>query len=80
MGHSACTHLQCLLSTAKILLAYCLYGLYSNMVPVHTAKYLLPLWAIRPVKSLSACRENLYCYSFYEPYRFYKATVIVKYS
>jgi len=30
------------------------YGLYSRVIP------LLPLWAVRPVQSLSACRVELY--------------------
>ena len=36
--------------------------LYSRATP------LLPLWAVRPVQSLSACTVELYLYSPYWPY------------
>jgi len=48
--------------------------LYSRAVP------LLPLLAIRPVQSLSACTVELYLYSPYWPYGLYRATVPVQYS
>ena len=48
--------------------------LYSTLIP------LLPLWAVRPVQSLSACRVELYLYSPYGPYGFYRASVTVQYS
>ena len=35
--------------------------LYSRDIP------LLPLWAVRPVQSLSACTVELYLYSTYGP-------------
>ena len=48
--------------------------LYSRAIP------LLPLWALRPVQSLSACRVELYLYSPYGPYGLYRASVPVQYS
>jgi hypothetical protein len=42
--------------------------------------HLLPLLAIRPVQSLSACTVQLYLYSPYVPYGLYKASVPVQYS
>ena len=44
--------------------------LYSRAIP------LLPLWAVRPVQSLSACTVELYLYS----YVLYRASVPVQYS
>ena len=41
---------------------------------------LLPLWAVRPVQSLSACTEELYLYSPYGTYGLYRASVPVQYS
>jgi len=38
---------------------------------------LLPLWAVRPVQSLSACTVELYLYS-YGPYGLYRASVRVQ--
>ena len=43
--------------------------LYSTAIP------LLPLWAVRPVQSLSACTLQLYLYSPYRPYSLYRASV-----
>ena len=48
--------------------------LYSTAIP------LLPLWAVRPVQSLSACTIQLYLYSPYRPYGLYRASVPVEYS
>ena len=48
--------------------------LYSTAIP------LLPLWAVRPVQSLSACTVELYLYSPYGPYSLYRASVPVQYS
>ena len=48
--------------------------LYSRAIP------LLPLWAVRPVQSLSACTVDLYIYSPYGPYSLYSAPVPVQYS
>ena len=48
--------------------------LYSIAIP------LLPLWAVRPVQSLSACTVQLYLYSPYRPYGLYRASVPVQYS
>ena len=45
-----------------------------------TAMPLLPLWAERPVQSLSACTVYLYLYSPYGPYGLYRASVPVQYS
>jgi hypothetical protein len=36
---------------------------------------LLPLWAVRPVQSLSACTVELYLYPPYRPYGLYRASV-----
>jgi hypothetical protein len=47
-------------------------GLYSRAIP------LLPLWAIRPLQSLSACTVELYLYSPYGPYGLYRASVLVQ--
>ena len=41
---------------------------------------LLPLWALRPIQSLSACTVQLYLYSPYGPYGLYRASVPVQYS
>jgi len=41
---------------------------------------LFPLWAVRPVQSLSACTVELYLYSPYGPYVLCRASVPVQYS
>ena len=41
---------------------------------------LLPLLAVQPVQSLSACTVELYLYSPYRPYGLYRASVPVQYS
>ena len=46
--------------------------LYSTAIP------LLPLWAVQPVQSLSACTVQLYLYSPYGPYSLYRASVPVQ--
>ena len=46
--------------------------LYSTAIP------LFPLWAVRPVQSLSACTVELYLYSPYGPYGLYRASVSVQ--
>src|SRR5215475_14137 len=46
--------------------------LYSRAIP------LLPLWAVRPVQSLSACTVELYLYSPYGPYGLYRASLPVE--
>ena len=48
--------------------------LYSTAIP------LLPLWAVRPVQSLSACTVELYLYSPYGRYGLYRSSVPVQYS
>ena len=48
--------------------------LYSTAIP------LLPLWAIQPVQSLSACTVELYFYSPYRPYGLYRASVPLQYN
>jgi hypothetical protein len=69
MGRKACTEPQCLYKGALYLTVelylyspYGPHGLYRASVPVQecTLPYsraipLLPLWAVRPVQSLSAC-------------------------
>ena len=42
------------------------------------AKPLLPLWAVLPVQSLSACTVQLNLYSHYGPYGLYRASVHVQ--
>jgi hypothetical protein len=46
--------------------------LYNRAIP------LLPLWAVRPVQSLSACTVELHLYSPYGPYGLYRASVPVQ--
>ena len=46
----------------------------SRAIPI------FPLWALRPVQSLSACTVLLYLYSPYGPYGLYRASVSVQYS
>jgi hypothetical protein len=46
--------------------------LYSRAIP------LLPLLAVRPVQSLSACTVQLYLYSPYGPYGLYRTSVPVQ--
>jgi len=46
--------------------------LYSTAIP------LIPLWAVRPVESLSAYTVRLYLYSPYGPYGLYRASVPVE--
>jgi len=46
--------------------------LYSTAIP------LLPLWAVFPVQSLSACTVELYLYSPYWPYGLFRASVPVQ--
>jgi hypothetical protein len=48
--------------------------LYSRAIP------LLPLWAVQPVQTLSACTVELHLYSPYGPYGLYRASVPVQYS
>jgi len=48
--------------------------LYNTAIP------LIPLWAIQPVQSLSACTVQLYLYSPYGLYGLYRASVPVQYS
>ena len=69
MGRTACTQPQCLYKGALYLTVelylyspYVPYGLYRASVPVQgcivpysRAIPLLPLWAVRPVQSLSVC-------------------------
>jgi len=43
-----------------------------------TAILLLPLWAVRPVQSLSACTVELNLYSPHVPYGLYRASVPVQ--
>ena len=48
--------------------------LYSTVIP------LFPLWAVRPVQTLSACTVQLYLYSPYGPYGLCRSSVTVQYS
>jgi len=47
---------------------------------ISTAISLLPLWAVRPVQSVSTCTVELYLYSPYGPYGLYRVSVPVQYS
>jgi hypothetical protein len=81
MGRTACTEPQCLYNGALYLTVelylyfpYGPYVLYRASVPVQgcTLPYsraipLLPLWAVRPVQSLSACRRVHF--TFYQKLR-----------
>jgi len=46
--------------------------LYSTIIPP------LPLWAVRPVETLSACKVQLYLYSPCGPYGLYRPSVPVQ--
>jgi len=46
--------------------------LYSTAIP------LLPLWAVQPLQSLSACTVELFLYSAYGPYGLYRTSVPVQ--
>jgi len=48
--------------------------LYSTTIP------LLPLCAVQPVQTLSACTVHLYLYSPYRPYRLHRPSMPVEYS
>jgi len=48
--------------------------LYSTTIP------LLPLCAVQPLQTLSACTVHLYLYSPYRPYSLYRPSVPVEYS
>jgi len=79
IGRTTCTKPQCLYSraytsTPPIGRTACTEPqcLYSTAIP------LLPLLAVRPAQSLSACTEELYLYSPYWPYGLYRASVPVK--
>ena len=81
MGRTACTEPQCLYKRALYLYRW---SWKSRAIP------LLPLWAVRPLQSLSACtrvhvtftfgheRVELYLYSPYGPYGLYRASVPVQ--
>jgi len=81
MGRTACTEPQCLYKGELYLY---LWSLKSRAI------LLLPLWAVWPVQSLSACtrvhftftvgheRVELYFYSPYGPYGLYRASVPVQ--
>jgi len=78
MGRTACTEPQCLYKGALYLY---LCSWKSKAIP------LLPLWAVRPVQSLSSCtrvhftftfaheRVKLYLFSPYGPYGLYKGAL-----
>jgi len=48
--------------------------LYSTAIP------LLPLWAVRPVQTLSSCTVQLELYFPYGPYGLYRDSVPVQYG
>ena len=74
MGHTACTEPQCLYNGALYLYLYLYspygpYGLYRASVLVQRCTLplpipLLPLWAIRPVQSLSACTTVHFTFTY----------------
>ena len=80
MDRTACTEPQCLYSKAIPLFPpYGPYGLYRASVPVqYSYTSTPPLWALRPVQSLSACTVQLYLYPPYGPYGVYRASVRVQ--
>ena len=49
-------------------------------MPVQYSYTSTPLWAVRPVQSLSACTVQLYLYSPYGPYGLYRVSVPAQYS
>jgi len=71
---TACTEPQCLYKAALYLYLYLYspyrpYGLYRASVPVQTCTLplpipLLPLWAVRPVQSLSACTRLHFTFTY----------------
>jgi len=74
MDLTACTEPQCLYKGALYLYLYLYspygtYGLYRALVPVQRCTLtlpipLLPLWAVRPVQSLSACTTVHFTFSY----------------
>ena len=74
VGRTACTEPQCLYNGALYLYLYLYspygpYGLYRASVPVqrcivHLPIPLLPLWALRPVQSLSACTTVHFTFTY----------------
>jgi hypothetical protein len=52
--------------------------MYRVSVPVQESYTSTPLWAIRPLQSLSACTVELCLYSPYGPYGLYRASVHVQ--
>jgi len=75
MGRTACTEPQCLYKGARQLYLYLYspygpYGLYRASVPVQGCTSplpvpLLPLWAVRPEQSLSACARVHFTFFFF---------------
>jgi len=87
MDRTACTEPQCLYNGALYHYLLVPWSRKSRVIP------LLPLWAVWPVQSLSACttvhftftfycrgqeRVELYLYSPYGPYGLYRASVPVQ--
>ena len=76
MGRTVCTEPQCLYKGALYLYLYLYsrygpYGLYRASVPIQGCTLtlpipLLPLWAVRPVQSLSVCTRVHFTFTFYE--------------
>ena len=74
MGRTVCTEPQCLYNGALYLYLYLYspygpYGLYRASVPVQRCTLplpipLLPLWAARPVQSLSVCTMVHFTFTF----------------
>jgi len=74
MGRTACTEPQCLYNGALYLYLYLYspygpYGLYRASVPIQVCTLtlpipLLPLWAVRPVQSLSTCTRVHFTFTY----------------
>ena len=74
MGRTACTEPQCLYNGALYLYLYLYhpygpYGLHIASVPVQRCTLplpipLLPLWAVQPVQSLSACTTVHFIFTY----------------
>jgi len=72
MGRTACTEPQCLYNVALYLYLYLYtpygpYSLYRASVPVQRCTLplpLLPIWAVEPVQSLSACKTVHFTFTF----------------
>jgi len=67
MGSTICTEPQCLYSTAIFLLPLWAIRIVYSLKPVVYSYNSTPLWAVRPLQSLSAYTVQLKLYSPYGP-------------